>query len=212
MNKRKLKAGYDWAGGRVYAANRTWWPEHEAPGECFEVEVAEPPKINDAGWCAWALCRHCAMYAWCGPPYGENDPLCGEASQPGPPAPKFEVGQWVRGTETGRAGIIAYISGKNAVVDFRPGVGEPCRTKFLKPCAPVCTEAQLAIRVGDKVRMAHQWNVSGRVNSSEVVPVGKVDRVESIWVEPDDGVLWVSVEGWPANIKLWNLEPVEPRT
>jgi len=123
-----------------------------------------------------------------------------EAAEPERPKPKFEVGQWVKDKVSGVPFIVP-----DANVRY-----ELCGDRY-EPCAPVCTEAQLSIRVGDEVRVAHQWGLDGKVCANgnpelcntpqKVFSLSGIGAVVVHFVDgPEKEYHW-----------LWNLEPVKPR-
>ncbi len=129
---------------------------------------------------------------------------------------KFQVGQWVKSLD----GQVWPIDSIGRFLDGSPiyarrpedgvsMIGYP--ESMLAPHAPVCTEAQLAIRVGDEVRVRHNWSSSGKPDAALKIDQG-THKVVGIGQLPGDFIMATldSIFKGP-DIGLWNLEPVCPR-
>jgi hypothetical protein len=195
MSERKLRAGYVWlkaeftvrvimddTEGRIPVRMPSWNCEfigRVSDGECWKKREAPAE--------------------------------CFESAEPARPKPKFAVGQWAEHKLTGLRFVCDFpIREFPAILQLTgPISGLTVHEGDLAPCSPVCTEAQLAIRVGDEVRVAHQWDHDGMVYMIPQTPkLGAVSTVTSI-ESTDLGIMVETVDDECSY--LWNLEPVKPR-
>ena len=194
MSERKLAAGYLRLRVKLEAeVVGVGWTEMEMSGGTpWSIG-----RVADGKWWLW-----------------EDAPAeCFEAERPKP-----EVGQWVECMDdTKYRGVVVRVDGQRVILRDPYGPAEASQkyphwvqpVDSVTPCSPVCTGAQLAIRVGDEVTVAHQWDHHGEVYLLPQTPkVGTVSVVHDI-EQTDFGIMVETVDD--ETHYLWNLEPVKPR-
>ena len=181
-----MSGGTQWAIGRV--ANGKWWLWEDAPAECFEGGEPMRP-LGDGEFVAEVEC------------------------------PSLEVGQWVEFMDGLKLrGIVVRVDGQRVIVRNPYGPAEASQkyphwvqpVDSVIPCSPACTEAQLAIRVGDEVRVAHDWEIHGEPRQTSFGISDEVFVVKAIY--DTSGAPLINLRGQKEKTHWsWNLEPVKPR-
>jgi len=149
-------------------------------------------------------------------PLGDGEDVA-EAERP---KPKFEVGQWVECMDdTKYRGVVVHVDGQRVILRDPYGPAEASRkyphwvqpVDSVTPCSPVCTGAQLAIRVGDEVKVTGNWRFDGKPRGGRDKYQDKTGKVTGIVMEGCIFVTVISADIPAEKFNIWNLEPVNPR-